>query len=143
STHLTTDRLRQIAATVEFREDLEQCLGRTRSYRPPRIERTRTCPVEAALARDDKDARSVTASWDLDPTCIASGVDRAESSAAPTAELPERMVIVVLVEIGGLPFAPSNFALNGRSWLRWDELNSRARNGERSTLTLVANGQTA
>ena len=140
STHLTTDRLRQIAATVEFREDLEQCLGRKRSYRPPRIERTRTCPVEATLTRGEK---SVTASWDLDPTCIGSGVDRVESASAPTAEFPERMVVVVLVEIGGLPFAPSNFALNGRAWLRWDELIRRARAGERSTLTLVANGETA
>jgi len=139
-TRLTTDHLLPISATVEFREDLQQCLDNNDPYTPFAVVRPRRCPLKAALKRDND---RVTAAWDLDAACIATGVDRTDAASEPTAEFPDSMTVVVLTDITGLPFAPRNFALSEERWLPWDRLRRGRTRAESSTLTLVANGRTA
>jgi hypothetical protein len=135
-TSLSRKQLLSISATVEFREDLEQCLDRNDRYTRPAVERLRRCPLKASLERAGE---RVTARWELDATCIAKGVDRQAGADEPTGEFPERMVVAVLTEMAGLPFEPANFAEHQAS-LPFDRVARGAETSKhRSTLRLVAN----
>jgi hypothetical protein len=129
-------RMLAMSATVEFREEVMRCEDATDHLYPRRIERERKCDVAAAVVRHDG---SVTLTWDLDPQCLANGVDSADRSARPTARLPQRMMFFVLTDIATLPFDPSNFA-QADATLPWDFVTPPRQTRHASRLRLVPNG---
>jgi hypothetical protein len=134
------DRLKDVSATIDLREDLDQCLDVTVHNLPaPEIQRSRRCDMKTAVGRDGD---RVTVRWELGPLCIAKGVDIANSVDLTKAALPDRMTALLLTSIGDFPFDPANFAAGGTS-LPWTPRGSpRSGFPDHSRLTLVPNGQT-
>jgi len=63
------NRLKAVAATIDFRQDLEQCIDVTVHNLPgPAIDRPRRCEMRTEVKRDGD---RVTLRWDLGPVCIA------------------------------------------------------------------------
>ena len=134
------DRLKEVSATIDLREDLDQCLDVTvRNLPAPAVARSRRCDMKTDMRRDGD---RVTMRWELGPVCISKGVDLANEINVPKAALPERMTALLLTSIGDFPFDPANFAAAG-SLLPWTPRGS-PRNGfqDHSRLTLVPNGMT-
>ena len=132
------DRLKEVSATIDLREDLDQCLDVTvRNLPAPAIQRPRRCDMKTAVRRDND---RVTVRWELGPVSISMGVDLANSVNAPKAALPDRITALLLTSIGDFPFDPANFAAAG-SLLPWMP-RGVPREGfqDHSRLTLVPNG---
>jgi hypothetical protein len=126
-----------VSATIDLRQDLEQCIDQTiRNVPPPVIERPRRCDLRTALTRDGD---RVTLRWDLDAVCIAKGVDRADPTLSPTAQLPDQLKMVLLTSIGDFPQSPVNFAAWDKSLL-WTPRSPAGHSfSDHSRVTLVAN----
>jgi hypothetical protein len=134
------DRLKDVSATIDLREDLDQCLDVTVHNLPaPQIERSRRCDMKTNVRREGD---RVAVRWELGPLCIAKGVDVANAVDLTKAALPDRITALLLTSIGDFPFDPANFAAGGTS-LPWTPQGS-PHNGfqDHSRLTLVPNGQT-
>ena len=134
----TPASLRNVAATIEFAEDLDQCHDiNVRNLPSPAIDRPRRCDPRPELHRDGD---SVVVRWDLRANCIASGIDRTDGSSPPTALLPARMRALLFTQIGDFPRSPENFAKWG-PLLPWE--SDRQRPGvfqDGSRLRLMPNG---
>jgi hypothetical protein len=130
-------QLKRVAGTVEFTEDLQGFFKK----RPG--ERTRRCDLDAKLVAEPP---VVTVEWNLDPGCIAKGVDRADPSAAPVARLPDRITLRLLTRMDELPFNPGNFTESQAElpWILEIHRPQRAKTDDyrsRSTLELIPNGR--
>jgi hypothetical protein len=137
----TPEQLKDVAATIDFAQDLDQCLDLVlRRVEAPVVQRPRRCEVGAALARAGD---RVVIHWTLGPPCIAAGVDRADATLAPTAQLPERLAMVLLTEIDDFPFDPKNFAVTGNT-LPWTPRTTAVNDyRDHSRLRLVTNNPNA
>jgi hypothetical protein len=132
-------RLSAVAATIEFRGDLEQCVerGRVTAFA---VERERRCDVVARLARE---ADRVTMQWDLNATCLARGIDGSFGSIPPMSHLPESMTMLLLTEIGDLPHDPADFSAWGETLSWTPQVAAREVWPDRSHVRLVANDSIA
>ena len=90
---------------------------------------------------------SLAVRWILDPVTFAHVVDRQNAATPLTANLPDRMSMLILYDVRDLPFAPGNFA-SPRDFEPWSRNSySPAQDTAgvdvellaRSTLTLVPN----
>lgn len=107
--------LRRLAITWTFDHD-----PAVRNEPSPGVDRPRRCDVPTALTRDGERA---TIRWELDPVCIAKGVDRADMSVPPNSQLPDQLTMVLLTSINDFPKSPENFA----TWERHvSTMNTRA-----------------
>jgi hypothetical protein len=133
------DRLKDVSATIDLREDLDQCLDVTVHNLPaPAIQRSRRCDMKTDVRRDGD---RVTVRWELGPVCISKGVDVANSFNVPKAALPASITALLLTSIGDFPFDPANVAAAGNS-LPWTPRGSpRTGFQDHSHLTLVPNGR--
>jgi len=131
-------RLKDVAATIDFPEELDQCLDHTVHNLPaPAIERPRRCDMKTDVRRDRD---RVLVRWELGPVCIAKGVDLANSLNVPKAAAPDRITALLLTSIGDFPFDPAHFTAAGNA-LPWTPRDA-PRDGfqDHSRLRLVPNG---
>jgi hypothetical protein len=131
-------RLQGVAATIDFRQDLEKCVGQEIMNEPqPVVDRPRRCNLETTLKRDGE---RVTLQWDLDAFCISKGVDKADPFVATHAQLPDQLTMVLLTSINDFPKSPENFAAWDKSLL-WTPRTAVGRSfSDHSRVKLVANG---
>lgn len=138
ATNYKKDRLKEVAATIEFREDFERCVNPDPGYpaMPRLVDRSRRCNMNADMKLESS---NLTVSWDLNHGCISKGVDSADPSQGPSARFPDRIVLLLLTDINDLPFDPGDFTQTNR-WLPWNFHEPQGKGIQiHSHLTLVAN----
>ena len=110
------DRLKTVAATIEFRQHLEQCDSDARKIFALVPPRQRSCELITTIKRDGE---QVTMHWDLDETCIEKGLNRPYSSLPPISRMPKRLRMLLMTHIDDLPADPEDFSAWG-SILPWE-----------------------
>jgi len=136
---LRAAQVKALASTVEFTEELE---GFFRKRLP---ERTRLCELDAKLVSEPP---VVSTEWNLNPGCIAKGIDRADSSVGSVALLPERITLHLFTRIDEMPFNPGNLTESdkGLPWVRSIHRPQRPKADDfrsQSSLELIPNGLAA